>query len=139
MKLGIRLVTGVACFIVRYLLTATAIERHPHVCRPSDGRDSSPATLSQAYNVAVGDRTILKQLFSLLRNSHQGVVIASKARQSIAASQTVYRDFRSGDVRHSLADISKARRLLGYEPTHSIDEGIAVAMPLYICIQIDCP
>jgi UDP-N-acetylglucosamine/UDP-N-acetylgalactosamine 4-epimerase len=43
----------------------------------------------------------------------------------------IHGDFRPGDVRHSLADISKARRLLGYEPTHSFSQGIALAMEWY--------
>lgn len=46
--------------------------------------------------------------------------------------QPVYRDFRAGDVRHSLADISKAATLLGYQPTHRIGEGMKVAMEWYI-------
>ncbi|MDO9147306.1 MAG: LPS biosynthesis protein WbpP, partial [Hydrogenophaga sp.] len=44
----------------------------------------------------------------------------------------VYRDFRAGDVRHSQADVSKARRLLGYAPTHRLADGVAEAMPWYV-------
>ena len=43
-----------------------------------------------------------------------------------------YRDFRDGDVRHSLADTSKAKRLLGYEPTHKIANGIKAATNWYV-------
>ena len=43
-----------------------------------------------------------------------------------------YGPFRAGDVRHSLADISKARRLLGYEPTHRLGEGLKLAMRCYV-------
>ena len=43
-----------------------------------------------------------------------------------------YRDFRAGDVRHSQADISKARRLIGFEPEFKIQQGIDKAMPWYI-------
>ena len=46
--------------------------------------------------------------------------------------QPVCRDIRSGDVRHSLADISKAQRLLGYAPTQRIGEGFELAMPWYV-------
>ena len=46
--------------------------------------------------------------------------------------QPVYRDFRAGDVRLSLADISKAATLLGYQPTHHIGEGLKVAMNWYV-------
>jgi UDP-N-acetylglucosamine 4-epimerase len=47
-------------------------------------------------------------------------------------SAPIYRAFRPGDVRHSLADISKAQRLLGYAPTQRIGQGLALAMPWYI-------
>jgi len=50
----------------------------------------------------------------------------------LQGAQPVYRDFRAGDVRHSLADISKASRLLGYQPTHHIGEGLKVAMDWYV-------
>jgi len=43
-----------------------------------------------------------------------------------------YRDFRPGDVRHSLADLSKSRELLDYKPQYRITEGIKKAMPGYI-------
>ena len=46
--------------------------------------------------------------------------------------QPVYRDFRPGDVRHSQADIGKARRLLGYAPTHRLADGIRAALPWYL-------
>lgn len=86
----------------------------------------------QVYNVAVGDRTTLNQLFSALRDSLTQQVIASEAKQSIASAQPRYRDFRAGDVRHSQADISKAKRLLGFVPTHRIQDGIGMAMPWYV-------
>lgn len=79
----------------------------------------------QVYNVAVGDRTTLNQLFAALRD-------ALKAEGVNPAAQPSYRDFRSGDVRHSQADIDKAQRLLGYVPTHRIQSGIGVAMPWYV-------
>ena len=85
---------------------------------PENARD-------QVYNVAVGDRTTLNQLFAALRD-------ALKAHGVNPAIQPSYRDFRSGDVRHSLADIDKAQRLLGYAPTHRIQDGIGFAMPWYI-------
>ncbi|PRD25262.1 UNVERIFIED_CONTAM: wbgU [Trichonephila clavipes] len=80
---------------------------------------------NQVYNVAVGGRTDLNQLFSAIKNSlaKNGVVYAKGA---------VYRDYRVGDVRHSQADISKASRLLGYEPKVDINNGIDRAMPWYV-------
>lgn len=83
---------------------------------------------NQIYNVAVGHRTTLNALFALLRGNlfRQGVK---------ADTEPVYRDFRAGDVRHSLADISKAQRLLGYAPTQGIQEGLALAMPWYVLLH----
>lgn len=77
------------------------------------------------YNVAVGDRTTLNQLFVALRDALQNHGVST-------ASQSVYRDFRSGDVRHSQANIGKAESLLRYAPTHSIQKGLNVAMPWYV-------
>lgn len=87
-------------------------------CAPENACD-------QVYNVAVGDRTTLNQLFAALRD-------ALKADGVNPTAQPSYRDFRSGDVRHSQADIRKAKRLLGYAPTHHIQSGIRVAMPWYV-------
>jgi UDP-N-acetylglucosamine 4-epimerase len=86
----------------------------------------SPEAVNQVYNVAVGDRTTLNDLYAKL---HHNLLPFYPHLQGI---QPVYRDFRSGDVRHSLADISKAQRLLVYAPTHRIGEGLALAMPWYI-------
>jgi UDP-N-acetylglucosamine 4-epimerase len=84
---------------------------------------SSP--LNQVYNVALGDRTTLNDLFYLLReNLALQPVIANEARQSISAREPEHHEFRSGDVRHSQADISKARTNLGYEPNYNINSGI---------------
>jgi UDP-N-acetylglucosamine 4-epimerase len=85
-----------------------------------------PAAINQVYNVAVDDRTSLNRLFQLLRDA-----IAARA-PGVAAVKPVYRDFRSGDVRHSQADIGKARRLLGYAPTHRLVDGIRASMPWYL-------
>ncbi|MDF9617285.1 NAD-dependent epimerase/dehydratase family protein [Pseudomonas entomophila] len=80
---------------------------------------------NQVYNVAVSGRTDLNQLFAALRQTlgDNGVSYLQ---------DPVYRDFRAGDVRHSQADIGKARRLLGYEPQFDIASGIAQAMPWYV-------
>lgn len=81
--------------------------------------------LNQVYNVAVNDRTTLNQLFGYLREALfvQGVQYDR---------DPVYRDFRAGDVRHSQADIDKASCLLGYQPSHAVQQGISEAMPWYI-------
>lgn len=79
----------------------------------------------QVYNVAVGDRTSLNTLFSAIRKA--------LALNSITYNKRpVYRDFRPGDVRHSQANVTKAFRMIGYNPTHAISDGIVEAMPWYI-------
>ena len=81
---------------------------------------------NQVYNVAVGDRTTLNQLYEQLQ------INLLPSYPLLKGVQPVYREFRAGDVRHSLADISKAATLLGYQPTHRIGEGLKVAMDWYV-------
>lgn len=84
------------------------------------------AAVNQVYNVAVDDRTSLNRLFEVLRDE------LAKHAPHVSSLRPIHRDFRPGDVRHSQADISKARRLLGYAPTHSLADGIRAAMPWYV-------
>ena len=80
----------------------------------------------QVYNVAVGDRTTLNDLFELIRVGLENVY------PKLKNFKPIYQDFRAGDVRHSLADISKAENLLGYCPGHRIDAGINEALKRYV-------
>jgi UDP-N-acetylglucosamine/UDP-N-acetylgalactosamine 4-epimerase len=82
--------------------------------------------LNQVYNIALNERTSLNALFEMQKS-----LLLPRFRH-LASSRPHYRDFREGDVRHSQADISKARTLLGYEPTHRIREGLAQAMDWYV-------
>ena len=84
------------------------------------------AARNQVYNVAVGERTTLNQLFESIRTE------LAPRFPHLADVKPVYRDFRAGDVRHSLADIGKAQRLLQYQPTHTIAQGLKVAMDWYV-------
>ena len=86
----------------------------------------NPDALNQVYNVAVGDRTSLNELYAQV---HRNLL---PLYPHLQGSQPVYRDFRAGDVRHSLADIGKAQSLLGYAPTQRIGQGLELAMPWYI-------
>ena len=79
----------------------------------------------EVYNVAVGERTSLLDLFALIRDGLGN-------HQVHYSQEPVMGEFRAGDVRHSLADIGKARRLLGYEPTHRVGEGMQAALPWYL-------
>ncbi len=85
-----------------------------------------PQALNRVYNVAVGDSTSLNQLFEILRS------LLGAERPSLRAVRPVYRPFREGDVRHSRADTTMARRLLGYEPTHTISSGLREALSWYV-------
>ncbi len=86
---------------------------------------AGPDGLNQVYNVAYGGRTTLNQLFSSLAETlrEQGVEYAVAPRHG---------DFRAGDVRHSQADIGKARSLLAYAPQYDIQAGLKQAMPWYV-------
>lgn len=82
--------------------------------------------VNQVYNVAVGDRTTLNELYEQLRLN----LLPNFAH--LQDAQPTYRDFRAGDVRHSLADVGKAVERFGYAPTHRIGEGLEVAMDWYV-------
>lgn len=84
------------------------------------------AATNQIYNIAVGDRTTLNDLFRHLRDS------LVNRFPHLKNAQPIYRAFRAGDVRHSQADISKAEGLLGYSPTHRIENGLKEAMIWYV-------
>ncbi|NHB65477.1 Vi polysaccharide biosynthesis UDP-N-acetylglucosaminuronic acid C-4 epimerase TviC [Acinetobacter sp. GFQ9D192M] len=80
---------------------------------------------NQVYNVAVGDRTTLNDLFNAIKAAlNENGVTYTKA--------PIYREFRVGDVRHSQASINKIQSLLGYEPTKKINQGIELAMSWYV-------
>lgn len=81
--------------------------------------------LSQVYNVAHGERTTLNTLFIMIRQK------ASVFDKSIAEIEPEYGPFRAGDIPHSLASIEKARKKLGYSPTHTVDQGLSEAVEWY--------
>jgi len=84
------------------------------------------AAADQIYNVAFGKRASLNELFVLIRDR------VVERIPTAEAAQPVYRDFRAGDVRHSLADIGKAEQLLGYRPRYSLPAGLDKAAAWYI-------
>jgi UDP-N-acetylglucosamine 4-epimerase len=86
---------------------------------------ANPEAINQVFNIAIGERTTLNELFELLRHS----VCGSGGRA--AGHKPIYQGFRPADVRHSLADITKARRLLGYAPEYRIAQGLELAMDWY--------
>lgn len=87
---------------------------------------TEPQAVNQIYNVALDQRTTLNELFALLRDALAVHV------PEVAHLRPVHGEFREGDVRHSQADIGKARRLLGYAPGYTLAEGLRAAMPWYV-------
>ncbi len=81
--------------------------------------------VNQVYNVAYGERTSLIELFELVRNLIAGF------DSEVMGINPVYETVRAGDIPHSLASIGKAKRLLGYNPTHTVREGLAEAIQWY--------
>lgn len=78
-------------------------------------------------NIAAHKQTDLNELYQSIRGS-----LAKKTNDSkIGDQKPIYQDFRPGDIRHSLADISKARNLIGYEPTHSVMDGLNESLDWY--------
>lgn len=83
------------------------------------------AAKNQVYNVAVGDRTTLNDLY-------RAIQVALAENNVSYQKDAVYREFRAGDVRHSQASIAKIQQHLGYAPQFKIDEGIQLAMRWYV-------
>jgi UDP-N-acetylglucosamine 4-epimerase len=90
------------------------------------GAVSDGSATDAAYNVAYGARTTLNELFAMLRDG------LAPDHPEVAKREPAYADFRKGDVRHSLADVSAARERLGYEPTHDVTRGIGEALSWYV-------
>ncbi len=80
----------------------------------------SKDAVGQVINVAVGEQKTLNELLNVLKHL--------TGRED---TQPEYMEARVGDVRHSLADISRARKLLGYEPTVKLEEGLRQTIEWY--------
>jgi len=85
----------------------------------------NPEATNQVYNVAVGDRTSLNNLYSIIK----GLLTT---HCELSTNNMQFRDFRAGDVRHSQADISKGTTLLGFTPSHRIEQGLEESMEWYV-------
>jgi UDP-N-acetylglucosamine 4-epimerase len=75
--------------------------------------------VNQVYNIACGHQTSLLQLFNYLK------------REAGSPLEAIHGAERIGDVKHSLADVTKAQKLLGYEPTISVEEGLKKTFTWY--------
>ena len=80
---------------------------------------------NKVYNVAFGQRITLNELFAFIREE------VARHKPAAAAATAVHRDFRAGDVRHSLADITRARNLLGFDPAIDVRQGLRFAGDWY--------
>ncbi len=85
----------------------------------------NPKAINQAYNVALNERISLNELFAMLRER------LMPHYPQLKNYKPVYMDFRAGDVRHSQANIAKAKRYLGYAPTHRVAQGLDDALAWY--------
>ena len=97
------------------------------------GCTSNPAAIGQVYNIACGERTTLNELHSMIRK------LMESADPDCLYPEPEYRGFLPGDVRHSHADIDKAVRLLGYCPTHMVQEGLTKTAAWYLQHGTGCP
>ena len=83
-------------------------------------------SVNEVYNIAAGGRTTLNELYAQIKQN----LISSCPH--LKEAQAVYREFRAGDVRHSLASIDKAKERLGFLPSHNMAQGLGSAMPWYL-------
>jgi UDP-N-acetylglucosamine/UDP-N-acetylgalactosamine 4-epimerase len=82
--------------------------------------------INEVYNIAVGDKTTLNELYEkIYKNLISNTFVLKKYKP-------IYRDFRVGDVKSSLADISKAIKIIKYNPTHNINDGLKIVMQWYM-------
>jgi UDP-N-acetylglucosamine 4-epimerase len=87
-----------------------------------------PAGKAVELNIAAHQQTTLNQLYETMRDGLAKIMRDPQIRNH----RPVYRDFRPGDIRHSLADISKARDIINYSPTHHVKDGLSEALPWYV-------
>ena len=87
---------------------------------------TDPAALNQAYNIAVGEQTSLSELFEMIR------AILIPRYPHLRSVRPVHREERRGDIKYSKADIGKAKRLLGYQPSFRIMEGLERTIDWYV-------
>jgi len=90
------------------------------------GTTDNPKAFGEAFNTAIGGRETLNNLYSAI------VKGLKENLPKLDIKEAIYRDFRAGDIRHSNANIDKMKELLGYEPTHSLEQGLSESIAWYI-------
>ena len=90
------------------------------------GMTTNQDAFGQAYNTAAGGRETLNNLFQAIKSGLESNV------KNLNVPKPIYRDFRAGDIRHSNANINKAKERIGYDPTHTLEEGLVESIEWYI-------
>ena len=90
------------------------------------GITTNTEAFAKAYNTAAGGRETLNNLYNAIANG------LKKKLPELKIKKAIYRDFRAGDIRHSNANIDSAKEFLGYEPTHTLEEGLKESIKWYI-------
>jgi len=91
------------------------------------GTTTNKEAFAKAYNTAAGGRETLNNLYKAIVNG-----LKQELPDLVEIKEPIYRDFRAGDIRHSNANIDRAKRLLGYEPSHTLEEGLKESIAWYI-------
>ena len=86
---------------------------------------TNPNAINQVYNVACGDQSFLKDLVEELKK------LLSTFDSKINDVAIHFGPERIGDIKHSLASIEKAKKLLGYDPSHNVKKGLSAAIKWY--------
>lgn len=107
-----------------FCYVANVVQANILAALAGDKEEGSP--WGQIYNVACGDRTTLKDLFEMIKEA------AKERGVDVSDIPPTYEDFRPGDITHSLADVAKAKALLGYSPSHDIRRGLTEAAEWYL-------
>jgi UDP-N-acetylglucosamine/UDP-N-acetylgalactosamine 4-epimerase len=90
---------------------------------------TAPEALGGVFNVGTGARTTLLELFDAILDALR---VAQPARADLADVRPTFGPFRPGDVRHSCADVGRARALLGFEPVVGLRDGVAQTLPGFL-------
>ena len=90
------------------------------------GTTDNPKAFGEAFNTAIGGRETLNNLYNAI------VKELKRNLPHLEIKDAIYQDFREGDIRHSNANIDKIKKLLGYQPTHSLEEGLSQSIAWYI-------
>jgi len=86
----------------------------------------NPEAYGEAFNTAIGGRETLNNLYQAIREE------LKEHLPELEIKDAIYQDFRAGDIRHSNANIDKLKSLLEYQPTHTLEEGLAESIAWYI-------